>query len=240
MPKLKIKNMHGGTLDALGESLTRGDYLPGQKLPPEPRLCELYGVSRTILREVVKSLVAKGLITTGPKIGTIVQPSERWNWFDRDVVAWQAKVGLSPKLLDDLQELRSVIEPQAVALASARATDEDIQALEQAYAGMKAAVDAGSQADYIVHDEAFHIGLLRASHNQMFLQMGQALASLLKESFQIATRTPNQGIARSLPYHWDIVQAIRSGDAALAHAKARFLIDSARDDVRNVLAQEQG
>lgn len=236
MPSVKIKNIHGGTLDALGEALARGDYLPGQKLPPEQRLCEMLGVSRTILREVVKSLVAKGLITTGPKIGTIVQASERWNWFDRDVVAWQARAGLSPQLLDDLQELRAVIEPQAVALACERATPEDMATLEQAYAGMQAAVESGSQADYIRHDEAFHIGLLRASHNLMFLQMGQALASLLKQSFLIASRTPNQGIARSLPYHWDIVQAIRSGDAVQAHACARHLIDSARKDVRQVLA----
>lgn len=236
MPSLKIKNIHGGTLDALGEALARGDYLPGQKLPPEQQLCDLLGVSRTILREVVKSLVAKGLITTGPKIGTIVQPSERWNWFDRDVVAWQARVGLSPQLLDDLQELRAVIEPQAVALACERATPEDLQTLENAFAGMQAAVESGSQDDYIRHDEAFHIGLLRASHNQMFLQMGQALASLLKQSFLIASRTPDQGIARSLPYHWDIVLAIHAGDPVQGHARARHLIDSARKDVRQVLA----
>jgi DNA-binding FadR family transcriptional regulator len=239
MPTVKIKNIHGGTLDALGAALIRGDYQPGDKLPPEASLCELFGVSRTILREVVKSLVAKGLITTGPKIGTIVQPSERWNWFDRDVVAWQARVGLSPQLLDDLQELRSVIEPQAVSLACKRATAEDVQALEDAYAGMKAAVEGGTLTDYIRHDEAFHIGLLRASHNQMFLQMGQALAALLKQGFAIASRTPDQGIARSLPYHRAIVDAIRSGDAQQGYERSRFLIDSARDDVRSVLASEK-
>lgn len=238
MSSIKIKNIHGGTLDALGEALTRGDYLPGQKLPPELKLCEMFGVSRTILREVVKSLVAKGLISTGPKIGTVVQPSERWNWFDRDVVAWQARVGLSPKLLDDLQELRAVIEPRAVALACTHATPEDMAALENAFEGMRAAVESGSQADYIEHDAAFHLTLLRASHNQMFMQMGQALASLLKQSFLIASRTPNQGTARSLPYHWDIVQAIRAGDAVLAHERAGFLIGSARDDVRHVLATQ--
>lgn len=235
----KIKNIHGGTLDALGEALIRGDYRPGQKLPPEQKLCEIYGVSRTILREVVKSLVAKGLITTGPKIGTLVQNVERWNWFDHDVVAWQARVGLSPKLLDDLQELRSVVEPEAVALACSRAKAEDLQAIEAAYAGMAAAVQSASLEAYIRHDEDFHMGLLRASHNQLFVQMGRALASLIKQGLAVASRTPDQGIARSLPYHRDIVEAIRTRDAQRGRERARFLIDNARKDVRSVLASEQ-
>jgi hypothetical protein len=55
-------------------------------VPPEPALCEELGVSRTVVREAVKSLIAKGLVTTGPKVGTRVLPSENWNWFDPDVV----------------------------------------------------------------------------------------------------------------------------------------------------------
>ena len=54
MLKPKIKNIHGGTLDAMGSAIIRGDYVPGEKLPPEQKLCEELGVSRTILREVVK------------------------------------------------------------------------------------------------------------------------------------------------------------------------------------------
>ena len=124
MLKPKIKNIHGGTLDAMGSAIIRGDYVPGEKLPPEQKLCEELGVSRTILREVVKSLVAKGLISTGPKIGTLVLPSERWNWFDDQVVGWQASIGFDPEILDNLQELRAVIEPEAVRLAAERATEE--------------------------------------------------------------------------------------------------------------------
>jgi len=185
MSNLNIKNIHGGTLDALGLALIRGDYPPGSKLPPEQKLCEMLGVSRTILREAVKSLVAKGLISTGPKIGTIVQPAERWNWFDRDVVDWQSRIGFPAQLLDDLQELRAVIEPQAVRLACSRATAQEIADLEAAYHGMAQAVADGDDTVYIAHDYAFHFGLLRASHNQMFLQMGRALQGLLEHIFKI-------------------------------------------------------
>ena len=235
MSNLKIKNIHGGTLDALGLALMRGDYPPGSKLPPEQKLCEMMGVSRTILREAVKSLVAKGLISTGPKIGTIVQPSESWNWFDRDVVAWQSRLGFPPQVLDDLQELRAVIEPQAARLACSRASPQGIAALEAAYRGM--AVAAGDQAGYIVHDYTFHLGLLRASHNQMFLQMGRALQGLLQHIFQITAQMPDGGIERSLPHHWEIIAAIRERDADRALNASAFQIGGSRSDVSRALTQ---
>ena len=93
-------------------------------------------MSRTVIREAVKSLVAKGLLITGPKVGTRVMPEEHWNWFDPDVVVWQSKIGFTREFLRDLQELRRVVEPlitigknPTVAnhrLAFARLRDRDI------------------------------------------------------------------------------------------------------------------
>jgi DNA-binding FadR family transcriptional regulator len=80
-----IKNVHGNTVDHLGEAIVAGRYA-GASIPPEPMLCEELGVSRTVVREAVKSLVAKGLLVTGPKVGTRVLAEEHWNWFDPDVV----------------------------------------------------------------------------------------------------------------------------------------------------------
>lgn len=104
-----IKNVHGSTVDFLGEAIVGGRYAVGASLPAEPMLCEELGVSRTVIRESVKSLVAKGLISTGPKVGTRVLPEENWNWFDPDVVNWQARVGLTAEFLRDLQDRKSVV-----------------------------------------------------------------------------------------------------------------------------------
>ncbi|MCC2673451.1 MAG: transcriptional regulator, GntR family-like protein, partial [Ramlibacter sp.] len=90
-----IKNVHGNTVDHLGEAIVAGRYASGASIPPEPLLGEELGVSRTVVREAVKSLAAKGLLTTGPKVGTRVLSSEHWNWFDPDVVIWQSKAGLT-------------------------------------------------------------------------------------------------------------------------------------------------
>ena len=81
------KNAHGHTVDRIGEAIVAGRYAVGSTLPPEPLLCDELGVSRTVVREAVKSLTAKGLLVAGPKVGTRVLPSDNWNWFDPDVVA---------------------------------------------------------------------------------------------------------------------------------------------------------
>ena len=202
-----IKNVHGRTLELLGEAIISGRYLPGAAVPPEPTLCEEYGVSRTVVREAIKSLVAKGLVSTGPKVGTRVMPSEQWNWFDPDVVAWQSRIGLTRDFLRDLQELRRVVEPAAMRLAAQRATAADIAGVEAAYAGMKDAIDNGG--DYVSHDLAFHQGLLRAGHNRMVVQMSKAIGALLRTSFEISTSRPD-GPASSLPLHRAVLEIGRA------------------------------
>jgi DNA-binding FadR family transcriptional regulator len=231
-----IKNVHGNTLDRLGEAVVAGRWLPGSAVPPEPTLCEELGVSRTVVREAIKSLVAKGLVSTGPKVGTRVLPAENWNWFDPDVVTWQGKAGLTREFLRDLQELRRVVEPAAVRLAAERATAADLAGIEAAYAGMRDAIEHGG--DYVRHDLAFHVGLLRACHNRMVVQMSKALGALLRTSFEISTTRPD-GPAKSLPLHRAVLDAVIARDPAKAERASLVLIDGARDDIEHVLSSRR-
>ena len=230
------KNFHGRTLELLGESIVAGRYPPGSVIPPEPTLCEEFGVSRTVVREAIKSLVAKGLVSTGPKVGTRVLPAEQWNWIDPDVVSWQGRAGLTREFLRDLQELRRIVEPAAVRLAAVRATATDIAEIEAAYAGMKDAIDNGG--DYVRYDLAFHQGLLRACHNRMLVQMSKALSALLRTSFEISTTRPD-GPASSLPLHRAVLDAVIARDAPRAEAAILILIDGARDDIEQVLSSRR-
>ena len=149
-----IKNVHGNTVDHLGSAIVAGQYPVDGSLPPEQSLCNELGVSRTVIREAVKSLVAKGLLSTGPKVGTKVLASDRWNWFDPDVITWQSQIGLTADFLRDLQETRRIVEPAAIRLAAQRATAEDIAAAESAYVGMRDAIELGG--DYVSFDLKFH------------------------------------------------------------------------------------
>jgi DNA-binding FadR family transcriptional regulator len=233
---MQVKNVHGNTLDLLGEAIVAGRFPPGGSLPPEPQLCETYGVSRTVIREAVKSLVAKGLLVTGPKLGTRVLAGDQWNWFDPSVVSWQSKTGLTHEFLRDLQELRRVVEPAAVRMAAERATAQDIAEIEAAYAGMKQAVEQGG--DYVANDLRFHQGLLRACHNRMVVQMSKALGPLLRTSFEISTLRPD-GPGLSLPLHRAVLDAVIARAPRRAEKASLVLIDGAREDIDEVLATRQ-
>jgi DNA-binding FadR family transcriptional regulator len=231
-----IKNVHGNTVDLLGAAIVSGRYGVGSSLPPEPVLCESLGVSRTVVRESVKSLVAKGLVTTGPKVGTRVQPSDLWNWFDPDVIIWQSKAGLTHEFLRDLQDLRRVVEPAAVRLAASRASEQDLADIEAAYEGMRRAVEEGG--DYVSCDLRFHQGLLKASRNRMLIQMNKVLSALLRTSFEIST-TRKDGPRSSLPLHRAVLDAVIAREPAQAERAILILIDGAHDDIEQVLASRK-
>jgi DNA-binding FadR family transcriptional regulator len=165
-----------------------------------------------------------------------VLPSEQWNWFDADVVAWQSKVGLTREFLRDLQETRRVVEPAAVRLAAQRATAEDIAGIEAAYEGMRSAVEEGG--DYVTYDLRFHQGLLKACHNRMLVQMGKALSALLRTSFEIST-SRKDGPRGSLPLHRAVLDAVAAHDPVGAEKAILVLIDGARDDIEAVLGSRR-
>lgn len=231
-----IKNVYGNTVDLLGEAIVSGRYAVGAIIPPEPLLGEELGVSRTVVREAIKALAAKGLITTGPKVGTRVQPQDAWNWFDPDVITWQARIGLTPEFLRDLQDLRRVVEPAAVRLAAERATAADITEIELAFAGMKDAIENGG--DYVTHDLRFHHGLLRAARNRMLTQMSKALNALLRTSFELSTSLKD-GPAKSLPLHRAVLDAVAAHQPDQAERAVIVLIDGARKDIEALLGSRR-
>ena len=233
---MTVKNIHRHIVDLLGEAIVSGRYPMGSTLPTEPQLGEELGISRTVVREAVKALVAKGLLSTGPKVGTRVLADEQWNWFDADVVLWRSKAGQTREFIRDLQELRRVVEPAAVRLAAERATPQDIAEIEAAYAGMKDAIDHGG--DYVTHDLRFHQGLLRAAHNRMVVQMAKALGALLRTSFEISTSKP-RGPSQSLPLHRAVLDAVIARQPAKAERASLVLIDGANEDIEQVLASRR-
>jgi DNA-binding FadR family transcriptional regulator len=234
--RIPVKNAHASTVEVLGKSIVAGQYPVGSSLPPEPQLCENFGVSRTVVRESIKSLVAKGLIVTGPKLGTRVLPEDQWNWFDPDVVSWLSQKRLSADFLRDLQELRRIVEPAAIRLAAERATPQALASIEIAFSGMKNAVENGG--DYVTHDLRFHQGLLQASGNRLLVQMSKVLGALLRTSFEISTVKKN-GPALSLSMHREVLDAVTARQPDRAEAAILRLIDGAKQDIDLVLSSRR-
>ncbi|MBC8131280.1 MAG: FadR family transcriptional regulator [Rhizobiaceae bacterium] len=178
-------NVHEWLAGEIGLRIVRGDYPPGTILPNEAKWSEMFGVGRSAVREAIKMLMAKGLLSSRPKIGSWVEPTKRWNLLDRDVLAWYATAPDREAFLRTVQELRWIIEPEATALAALRRTDEQMAEISQACREMGAAT---SLAERTKADTRFHLAILRASGNDLLVPLGVIIESALEHLFVYVTR----------------------------------------------------
>jgi DNA-binding FadR family transcriptional regulator len=131
------KSMHGRIVRELGLRILSGDLPPGDRLPSESELIALYEVSRPVLREAVRVLVAKGLVISRQRSGSVVRPRNEWHLLDPDVLYWMIQTKPAPEFVQTLMGMRRVFEP-AVPRRWPRsaASDEQIASIAEAYAGM--------------------------------------------------------------------------------------------------------
>lgn len=210
--------------------------MEGAQLPTEPELCAEMGVSRTVLREAMKTLAAKGLVSTGPRIGTRVRRQSDWNLLDPDVIRWRLESGVDALFVRDIIELRLSLEPEAAGLAASRAGATDIAALNKHAAAMRLAAEART-GSYLDADLAFHGTILAATHNQFFAALTPAVDALLRVSFKFSVKSRDSARS-SLPLHDSVVTAIAARDPEAARNAMRFLILSAKSDIETDMAAD--
>jgi DNA-binding FadR family transcriptional regulator len=218
------RNLTHGLLDALGRAIVTGSYDNGP-FPTEAELAKQHGVSRSVTREAVKMLTAKGLVSARPRQGTIVQPSSSWNLFDTDVLRWLLNRKFSLQLLRQFNQLRIAIEPEAAALAALLANDAERSAVSAGLQRMKAA-DVGTD-DVLEADIAFHVAVLKASHNPFFAQFQDVVATALHSSIQFSNRI--KGHLVSIPDHAAVEQAIVKRQPEKARAAMKKLVGDVLD-----------
>jgi DNA-binding FadR family transcriptional regulator len=219
-PDPGTRNLTFGMLDDLGRAIVTGAY-DGARFPTEAELAVLHQVSRSVTREAVKMLTAKGLLTARPRKGTTVQPSSSWNLFDADVLRWLLERKFSLELLRQFSELRIAIEPGAAALAARAADAAGREALGAAYRRMEAA-ERGEE-DVLEADIGFHVAVLNASGNPFYMQFHDLVATALRTSIRFTNSI--QGRTASLPAHKAVLDAVLARDEAGAHAAMTAIID---------------
>ena len=224
------RNLTYGLLDAIGREVVTGHY-DGRAFPTEAELAREHSVSRSVTREAVKMLTAKGLLTARPRKGTTVQPSSSWNLFDPDVLRWLLERKFSLDLLRQFSELRLAIEPAAAALAAASADVAGIAAIRSGYARMEAA-ERGDD-DSLEADIAFHIAIMEATGNPFYIQLREVVETALRTSIRFTNRY--QGLTASLPHHRAVLTAIEKGNGRRAAAGMTVLIT----DVLDLIATAQ-
>ncbi|WP_410666865.1 FadR/GntR family transcriptional regulator [Amycolatopsis sp. cmx-4-68] len=226
MTEHRPRGLHGQTVEALASRILSDEWGEGTVLDL-PALREELDISLTALREALKVLAAKGMIDARQKRGTFVQPRERWNMLDADVMRWQTAAADDPGLLDELTEVRAVVEPAAARIAAGRATEEDFEGLREALADMAAAGDdpeASVQADL-----AFHRRLMAATHNNFLMRMERVIAIGLAERDKLVHGAP---VAEDpVPSHRKVFDAIVAGDATAAEQAMSALVTKSRADL---------
>jgi DNA-binding FadR family transcriptional regulator len=221
-PNLRLqlgRNLTHGLLDALGRAIVTGCYDDGA-FPTEGELAKQHGVSRSVTREAVKMLTAKGLVSARPRQGTIVQPRSSWNLFDTDVLRWLLNRKFSLQLLRQFNQLRIAIEPEAAALAALLADARQRDAISAGLQRMRAA-DVGAD-DILEADIAFHVAVLKGSQNPFFAQFQDVVATALRSSIQFTNRI--KGHSASILDHAAVEQAILKCQPEKARSAMRKLV----------------
>jgi len=214
-------------VNTLGRRIAAGHYAEGETLPIEQELADSLDVGRNALREAVKVLSGKGLISTAPRAGTRIRPRRDWNLLDQDVLEWHADPDTATRsFMLDLIEMRRIVEPKAAELAAVRATREDVAEILSAYERM-AAEDA-DQAQRIEADIDFHSAILKASHNEVLTHFRYAVAAYLKAHSRLGQLVSAGDDAEDLERHQRIALAIATGKAKSAYGLTVEMLQSNR------------
>lgn len=220
----------------LGRQIVCGVYDRNESLPTEADLCEQFGVSRSAVREAVKMLSAKGLITSKPRQGIRIQPEEQWNIFDTDLLRWSLESNPSMKVLKEFLQMRIAIEPEAASLAARFATPEKIDAIELALERMRAAGD-NLEAE-LEADIAFHVSILYASNNRFYIRLRDFIQTALRVSIRHTSpiKANHEGVVED---HAKVFAAIKNRNPERAKHAMLLLIDEALNFIEQELIERE-
>lgn len=234
-----IRSSHDQVAQILGNEILSGAIPPGSKLPQEAEILARFGISRTVLREVFKTLTAKGLIVSKTRVGTTVLDSSHWNFFDADILAWKASQGFDMAFLRDLAEIRVAIESAAARAAAERRTDEDLAEMRRHLAGMRDAT--GSARDFAEADLQFHKAIGYASDNALMRSLSAVIETALMASFRMSSPVNEaEEHQTSVRGHAQIVDAIEARDGERAARAMREIIGHGVSRIEKSTTRKRG
>ncbi|BAM91702.1 putative transcriptional regulatory protein, GntR family [Bradyrhizobium oligotrophicum S58] len=237
IPTRRAHSNHAEVARSIGIDIIAGRYAEGARLPGDAELTAMFGVSRPVLRESVKTLVAKGLLTTKARVGTVVRGRSDWNMFDPDVLAWHLDAGIDKRFLSDLAEIRLAIEPRAAALAAERRSEGDLVEMGKAMAQMER--EPSTSIAFAEADLALHIAIANASGNPFMRSIGAVIEAALRASFVLSAPVETADRDTVLVWHQRIIDAIAAGDPEAAseamieviyNGRRRHALSAARTD----------
>lgn len=219
------RNFHSFVINEIGAGVIAGRYPVGSVLPNDSELIEQFNVSRTVLREALKTLEAKGLLEARPKVGTKVAPRSRWNLFDPQVLAWHLDGPVEEEFRAGLLEVRQSLEPRMAGHAASYRSADQVRLMRYWLRQMEQSGDSVlgfSLADFEIHRiiaEAARNPFARALMG--VIELSHALAYL---TMQDQAQTDSQ--AMLVAVHTTLVQAIEQGDEATARQAMELVVNT--------------
>jgi GntR family transcriptional repressor for pyruvate dehydrogenase complex len=222
-PKFSRDRLYEQVASHVEDLVSTGKLQVGDRLPPERELAERLGVARGVVREALKVLAVKGLVTVEPGRGTFVADVDIDSVSEH--LARLFRMGKMPHI--DLIEFRKILEIEMAELAARRATPENLVEMKQAIADMDRHIS--SPEEYIAADLNFHLALAKATRNGMFPLLIEVVVDLLQQSRRLIFRVagaPERG------QHWHrlIHEAIEAGDTGRAREAMRQHLEQVAND----------
>ncbi|MCC3720310.1 FadR family transcriptional regulator [Rouxiella badensis] len=214
------RNLSYVLAENIAQRVLSGEYAEGSILPGEIELGELFGVSRTAVREAVKTLTAKGMLLPRPRIGTRVMPQSNWNFLDSELLTWWMTRDNFDEVMSHFVLLRKALEPQACSLAAVQASTEQKQQLSLYMSEMRELHENFDRERWINVDAQFHQLIYEAGKNPFLTSFANLFSSVYQSYFRAITN--NEVI--KLEHHQRIVDAILASDADAALEACTILL----------------
>lgn len=216
------KNISWVLAEKLAQQILKGEYAPGSILPGEMELGEKFGVSRTAVREAVKTLTAKGMVLPRPRIGTRVMPRGNWNFLDKELLSWWMHEDNFQDVVQHFLIMRSSLEPQACLLAATLGSAEQKAYLNTLMEEMVFLKKNFNRERWVEVDTVWHEHIYAMSDNPFLISFSTLFHSVYHSYFTSIT----QNEVVKLDLHQAIVDAIQESDGDSAFRACQLLLNT--------------
>ena len=218
----QARGLHGQLVQQLGRMIVSGELGADRPLVPE-EIGRRFEVSRTVVRESLRVLEAKGMVTARPNVGTRIRPVPEWNLLDPDVIEWRAAGVAGLDQCRELAELRCAFEPLAAQLAAGRLAEAAAARLAELAALMKQAAANGDQPSYAKADGEFHALLVAECPNRMVEHLARVVSGAA-ESAGMRRRSCGPMSDAGAASHQRLADEVAAGDGQSAASVMRAML----------------
>ncbi len=227
--RMAARNFHSYVINEIGAGIVSGHFPVGGILPKDSEMMDMYNVSRTVLREALKTLEAKGLVEARPKVGTRVAPASHWNLFDQQVLSWHFQAGVSQAFLNHVCIIRMALQREAVRLAARHRTADHLRMMNYWLRQMDRAEGPESHA---LAELEVHRVIADASRNPLLF----TVSAIVEFAIAAAMNTSDTVEPRNAA-HLLLVEAIEAGNALAAEAQLAAIVTAEQQLALTLLAK---